>query len=226
MIDVKFKTAVMAPSKGEFGEILKKQFDWRNGLKYTGESEIVFADIKENVWWNRPLNSDVFVKQEEDGLWSYNLPLAWRQESAAWKANYNVLLNKDNLPVAGMIKINRHWTVDDFTKLKRLLIDGVYNALLKLGVSKDKLQQPGNDILYDGKKFFGVETIIKDGWFSINCFITLKYKPAKEVFDRLSGHFVKYKSITGIMEETELFTKEEFIEALTKELQSILATIE
>ena len=226
MIDVKFKTAVMAPSKGEFGEILKKQFDWRNGLKYTGESEIVFADIKENVWWNRPLNSDVFVKQEEDGLWSYNLPLAWRQESVAWKANYNVLLNKDNLPVAGMIKINRHWTVDDFTKLKRLLIDGVYNALLKLGVSKDKLQQPGNDILYDGKKFFGVETIIKDGWFSINCFITLKYKPAKEVFDRLSGHFVKYKSITGIMEETELFTKEEFIEALTKELRSILATIE
>ena len=78
MIDVKFKTAVMAPSKGEFGEILKKQFDWRNGLKYTGESEIFFADIKENVWWNRPLNSDVFVKQEEDGLWSYNLQLAWR----------------------------------------------------------------------------------------------------------------------------------------------------
>ena len=26
MIDVKFKTAVMAPSKGEFGEILKKPF--------------------------------------------------------------------------------------------------------------------------------------------------------------------------------------------------------
>ena len=226
MIDVKFKTAVMAPSKGETGEILKKQFGWRNGLKYDGENEIVFADIKENVWWNRPLNSDVFVKQEEDGIWSYNLLLAWRQESVAWKANYNVLLNKDNLPVAGMIKINRHWTVDDFTKLKRLLIDGVYNALLKLGVSKDKLQQPGNDILYDGKKFFGVETIIKNGWFSINCFITLKYKPAKEVFDRLSGHFVKYKSITGIMEETELFTKEEFIEALTKELKSILATIE
>ena len=226
MIDIKFKTAIMAPSESENPEILKKQFDWRNGIKYTGESEIVFADIKENVWWNRPLNSDVFVKQEEDGLWSYNLPLAWRQESVAWKANYNVLLNKDNLPVAGMIKINKHWTVDDFTKLKRLLIDGVYNALLKLGVSKDKLQQPGNDILYDGKKFFGLETIVKDGWFSIDCFITLRYKSAQEVFDRLSGHFVKYKSITGIMEETELFTKEEFIKVLTEELQSILATIE
>ena len=226
MIDIKFKTAIMAPSESENPEILKKQFDWRNGIKYTGESEIVFADIKENVWWNRPLNSDVFVKQEEDGLWSYNLPLAWRQESVAWKANYNVLLNKDNLPVAGMIKVNKHWTVDDFTKLKRLLIDGVYNALIKLGVSEDKLQQPGNDILYDGKKFFGLETIVKDGWFSIDCFITLRYKPAQEVFDRLSGHFVKYKSITGIMEETELFTKEEFIKVLTEELQSILATIE
>ena len=226
MIDIKFKTAIMAPSESKNPEILKKQFDWRNGIKYAGESEIVFADIKENVWWNRPLNSDVFVKQEEDGLWSYNLPLAWRQESVAWKANYNVLLNKDNLPVAGMIKINKHWTVDDFTKLKRLLIDGVYNALIKLGVSEDKLQQPGNDILYDGKKFFGLETIVKDGWFSIDCFITLRYKPAQEVFDRLSGHFVKYKSITGIMEETELFTKEEFIKVLTEELQSILATIE
>ena len=226
MIDIKFKTAIMAPSEGENPEILKKQFDWRNGIKYAGESEIVFADIKENVCWNRPLNSDVFVKQEEDGLWSYNLPLAWRQESVAWKANYNVLLNKDNLPVAGMIKINKHWTVDDFTKLKRLLIDSVYNALIKLGVNEDKLQQPGNDILYDGKKFFGIETIVKDGWFSIDCFITLRYKPAQEVFDRLSGHFVKYKSITGIMEETELFTKEEFIKVLTEELQSILATIE
>ena len=226
MIDIKFKTAIMAPSESENPEILKKQFDWRNGIKYAGESEIVFADIKENVWWNRPLNSDVFVKQEEDGLWSYNLPLAWRQESVAWKANYNVLLNKDNLPVAGMIKVNKHWTVDDFTKLKRLLIDGVYNALIKLGVSEDKLQQPGNDILYDGKKFFGLETIVKDGWFSIDCFITLRYKPAQEVFDRLSGHFVKYKSITGIMEETELFNKEEFIKVLTEELQSILATIE
>ena len=50
MTDIKFKTAIMAPSEGENPEILKKQFDWRNGIKYTGESEIVFADIKENVW--------------------------------------------------------------------------------------------------------------------------------------------------------------------------------
>ena len=226
MIDVKFKTAVMAPSAGENPEILKKQFDWRNGVRYDGDNEIVFADIKENVWWNRPLNSNVFVKQEDDGLWSYNLPLAWRQESVAWKANYNVLLNKDNVPVAGMIKIKSGWDHDEIDAIKRLLIDGVYNALLKLGVSKDRLQQPGNDILYDGKKFFGIETIIKDGWISLNCFITLKYKSAQEVFDRLTGHFVKYKSIAGIMEETELFTKEEFIKALEDEMKSILAKID
>ncbi len=226
MINVKFITGVMAPSAGENPEILKKQFDWRNGVRYEGDNEIGFADIKENVWWNRPLNSDVFVKQEEDGLWSYNLPLAWRQESVAWKANYNVLLNKDSIPIAGMIKIKSGWGHDEIDTIKHLLIDGVYNALLKLGVSKDRLQRPGNDILYDDKKFFGIETIIKDGWISLNCFITLKYKPAQEVFDRLTGHFVKYKSITGIMEETELFTKEEFIEALEDEIKSILAKID
>ena len=96
----------------------------------------------------------------------------------------------------------------------------------KLGFSLSYYDVNKLNILYEGKKFFGLETIVKDGWFSIDCFITLRYKPAQEVFDRLSGHFVKYKSITGIMEETELFTKEEFIKVLTEELQSILATIE
>jgi len=225
MLNVTFKTAVMQPSKNKNPEILKKQFAWRNGEKYIGDNEIVFADIKEPVWWNRPLNSDVFVKQEDDGLWSYNLPLAWRHESVAWKANYNVLLNKNNLPVAGMLKINPDWTVQELEKVNRLLIDSTYNALIKLGVNKDKLQQPDNDLLYNGKKFFGLELINKNGWLSIDCFITLKYKEEQELFDRLTGHFVKYKAITGILEETELFTKEQFIKALTEEMNSILNTI-
>ena len=225
MTKVKFSTAIMQPSAGLNPEILQQQFDWRNGKAYTGNNVLVFADIKENVCWNRPLNSDVFVKQEEDGLFSYNLSLAWRNETLAWKASYNVLLNKDNLPIAGMIKVNPDWTHSQIKALNRLMIDGVYNTLIRLGVDKNKLQQPNNDLLYEGKKFCGLEFINNGDWISIDCFLTLKYKEDKEVFDRLTGQFVKHKSIAGILEETELFTKEEFITVLTEELQELLAKI-
>lgn len=221
MKNITYLVAPMVPSKGINPEFIRLQFDWRNTGKYNGPSFIGIAEMEEPIWWNRPLESNTFVKKEADGIYSYNLPLAWQEKNMAWKANYNVLLNKFNVPVAGMIKINPAWTIKQKNMLKRSMIDGVYRALIKLGVPAENLTQPSNDLLYKGKKFFGVETIEKNGWFSMNCFITLRYTPEKDIFDRLTGTFVQRKEITGIIEETELFTREQFIKVLLDELKTI-----
>jgi hypothetical protein len=50
----------------------------------------------------------------------------------------------------------------------------------------------------------------------------MQYAPEKEIFDRLTGKYAQHRGITGIIEETNLFTKEQFIDTLIEELQTIL----
>jgi lipoate-protein ligase A len=177
--------------------------------------------MQEPIWWHRPINPDNLVKQEADGLYSYNLPLIGQ----AFKAGYNILLNKNSIPIAIMIKMNPKWTAEQISYLYNSTFEAVYQSLIALGVDPAKLDNPRNDLLYNGKKFMGIESMDRDGWFSANCFITLQYTPEKMVFDRLTGKHALARGITGIIEETSLFTKEELIKMLETKFKEILAKL-
>jgi hypothetical protein len=55
--------------------------------------------------------------------------------------------------------------------------------------------------------------------------ITLFYRPEEKIFKRLTGKYALKRQITGIIEETNLFTKEQFIELFMTNLQEYINSL-
>lgn len=223
MHNIKISIQTLAPSKNEHSTLIPRQYLWRTEHKFIGENEIGIADIQEPIWWNRPLTSDIFCKQEDDGLYSYNLPF-WEGEKRAFKTGYNVLLNKNSVPIAVHLQIDDTWTDEQRTYLDDMVDCCLYNTLIELGVFAEDLNLPRNDFYWRTKKFACGEKIFKDNVFTQNTIVTLRMQPEKEIFDRLTGKYAHAKEITGIIEEVPGITKAKFIEVLIKHLQSYVDT--
>ena len=178
--------------------------------------------ITDHVWIPIRL-IDVFLKQESDGIYSLNFPYFGGDND--FKAQYNSLLNVGCVPVAIQLKYEDFEKPVDQTKLLAMPVNVVRQTLIDLGVDKDSLESVHNDLLYCGRKFMGVETIFKNNQCSINFMVTLFYKPEESIFKRLTGKYALKRQITGIIEETNLFTREEFTEKLMKNLGDFLATV-
>jgi len=214
MKDIEIKVFTLAPSKGITPDIIYQQFEWRKTCQFNGKEIIGIGDVQEPIWWNRPFKSDVLIKQEADSLYSYNLPFMYRRNSE--KTKYNLLVNKNSVPLMIQIKINPNWRQSRYNYLNNSFsMTAVYKTLIDLGVNKEKLKLVNNDIEYDNKKFMGTESAIYGGWFGSASVITLRFSEEKEIFDRLTGKYTGHRNICGIQEETgDLFTKEQFIERL------------
>ena len=98
-------------------------------------------------------------------------------------------------------------TIDDIEEITSLIC-----AQFKKLVENNGL----NKLLYDGKKFVGDESAFKDNIFIETTVITLNYSNEKEIFDKLTGEHALKRGITGIIEETNSFSREQFIEIFTK----------
>lgn len=217
-----FKLSVLpvAPSKGINPPLLQEQFDWRKTKVFKGPlNQINIGDVKECFWWNRPPESDTLVKIDNEGLYSYNLPYIGNLEKTFYKTGYNILVTPNTIPIISHIQINPNWGVKEISILTKLNSAAVYDTLVELGVDKTKLKQVKNDILYEGKKFMGVENRLEAGVFSEDIVLTLKYTPEKHLFEKLTGEFALRRGIIGIMEETNCFTKEQFLQTLIKNIQ-------
>jgi lipoate-protein ligase A len=149
-------------------------------------------------------------------MYSYNLPHYSGEDS--FKTQYNYLLNKHSVPIAIHIKLDDTWTAEDKQLLSRMCQTCVYETLLELGVSKDDLATPKNDLMFQGRKFAGVEHAGSGDVYSENMAITLQVLPEQEIFQRLKGKYALRRPITGISEEVPSVTKEAFIEELIKKI--------
>lgn len=226
MNNFKFSILEVCPSKDVNPQIIKDQFKWRKDWKFNSEyNMIAFGDVKECFWWNRPVNPKELVKIEADGLYSYNLPYIG-PTNRMYKTEYNILVTPNTIPIVTHIKINPKWTFEQITKLEWLMSDSIYNTLIELGVDSTKLKRIHNDLLYDGKKFVGIEQKTANGVFSQDIILTLKYKPEEDVFKRLTGKYALSRGIIGIMEETNCFTREQFIEKLKEKILIFINTLE
>ena len=209
----------LQPSANEHS-IIHNLFIWRTEKKFVGENRIDIMDIKEPIWWNRPYTSDVFCKLEDDGLYSYNLPIASGENS--FKTKYNYLLNKQSIPIVLHIQLDDTWTDDDKYVLSRMCQTCVYEALLDLGVSKEDLSVPKNDLLFQGRKFVGIEQASADNVHSEALCVTLAVSSEEDIFARLTGQYARKRPITGISEEVPSVTKEAFIERLIERLHAYI----
>lgn len=210
----------MVPSKNLIPEIMYNQYDFRQGGNYSGDNSLIIASLDEPIWWNRPATSDTFLKLENDGIYSFNLPYFGQVKD--FKTEYNTLLNVHSIPIAVQIKLDSDINEDLLHKLKHLPIKTVYQTLLDLGVNSTLLKCSRNDLLFNGKKFMGIETIVKNDWLSLNFIITLHYTPEEAIFKRLTGKYALSRGITGIIEETNLFTKDQFIDKLLSHISLYL----
>lgn len=220
---VKVNVVGLQPSQGKHWNLVQ-QYLWRTKGIFEGDNEIYICDTLEPIWWNRPLVSEYFVKLEDDGLWSYNLPLL--ENIPRYKTNYNSLLARNTIAYSAHIKLDETWTEEEIKRLYTLSFDVLYDSLLELGVDKDKLQVTGNDFNYNGKKFAGIERMLKDNVFTENFVITLKVLPEKDIFDRLTGKYVKNKPLTGIEEEVHNVTKYKVIEKMYEKITAFLKEID
>ena len=100
-----------------------------------------------------------------------------------------------------------------------MLTYAVLNALYDLGAPREKIALVNNDILYDGKKFVGDEQRLDGQYFTENMVITLNYTKEAELFNRLTGKYALMRGICGIIEETNCFTKEQFIDAIISNIK-------
>lgn len=215
---IDFKIQILSPSKQLTPQIIYDQYNWRQTHCYTGVSTIQLGDVKEPIWWNRPLKSDTAVKLEQDGLYSYNLP--YINDHFFSKTSHNLLVGQGSVPLIVMIKMNTAWTIKQRNLLKNFIRQAVYDALIELGVSKEKLHTPNNDMLYEGKKFMGFESKEHGGWFGAAAVITLNYSQEEKIFKRLTGENAFKRPICGIQEEANnIFTKQQFIDTLLKHLK-------
>lgn len=224
MKNLTIETCEFNPRKNIIPKIMYIQMDWKNNSTTRNDSLIQVPLLEEPLWWNRPLKSDTLIKLEEDGLYSVNMPLM--HDIGDYKSNYNTLLAVNTVPIAIHLKIDPSWTEEQISNLFIMTRQCTRNALVRLGVDESHLAYVHNDILYDNKKFMGAECGIKAGMYSENTVITMRYKPEEEVFDRLKGRYAKSRKITGIIEETELFTQAQFIDMLFDEIKKFLATYE
>lgn len=214
--NIKVSIQQLAPSQSKH-TIIPNQFIWRTEKKFIGENEIVIGDNQEAIWWNRPLTSDVMCKLEDDGLYSYNLPF-WQGDRLLFKTEYNVLLNKNSVPIAIHIRIDETWTEEQKQLLKNMLSKCLYDTLLDLNVEDSNLTYTGNDVYFKGRKFACSEQILEDSVFTQNTIITILAIPEKDIFARLTGKYAHAKTITGIAEEVPSITKEAFINKLYEKL--------
>lgn len=226
MNNFEFTILEVAPSKNINPKIIQEQFNWRKTLDFESDkNQIAFGDVKECLWWNRPLNPKQLVELESDGLYSYNLPYIGPKDKL-YKTNYNILVTPNTIPIVTHIKINPNWTFNQITQLENLMINSIYDTLVELGVDRAKLKKLGNDILYEDKKFVGFEQKTANGVFSQDIILTLKYKPEEKVFKRLTGKYALARGIVGIQEETNCFTREQFIEKLKEKILTFINTLE
>ena len=224
MEKIEYAIEPMIVSKDIIPYIMREQYKFRQTGDFNHNSMVVIADLEEPIWWNRPEVSEVFSKKEDDGLYSLNFPYFDPVTvQIRYKVEYNTLLNAGCVPVAMQLRIGKTFKASDINALRLLPVNVVYNTLIELGVSQESLKIVHNDLLCNGKKFMGVETIIKNNWISLNFMVTLFYKEEEAIFQRLTGKYALVRGITGVIDETHLFTKEEFVTALMKNLRKELA---
>ena len=223
MKDVKVYKVGLQPSQGKHWNLVQ-QYLWRTTGIFEGDNEVYICDTLEPIWWNRPIVSEYFVKLEDDGLWSYNLPLL--DNIPRYKTSYNSLLARNTIAYSTHIKLDDSWTEKQRKQLYNLSFNVLHDCLIELGVDPTKLNQTGNDFSYNGKKFAGAEKIIQNDVYTENFVITLKVLPEKDIFDRLTGKYVKNKPLTGIEEEVHNVTKEKLIDMMYEKITKFFETLD
>lgn len=147
------------------------------------------------------------------------------QAVESYKTGYNLLLGLNCVPIAIQIKLPENFSEEQLEKLKAAGVEAILSTLVKYNVPQQDIMQINNDVLYKKKKFVAEEHTVRNGVFTENIIVTLQYEPEKELFAKLTGEYALVRGITGIIDEEQFFTKEQFIETFEENYKNIIQNI-
>lgn len=189
---------------------------------FDGGNFFYIWDFKESCYFNRPLEEKEVFTFDPRGLMGMN----WRFigkgiPELEWKQKCDLLLPRHGFNTTVKVKFDSFWTDERQKALDALTFSTIMRVVKEHG-GDGHIEQIGNDLLYDGRKFAGKEWMfVQNVGYIENTVVTCEYLPEKEYFERLYHH-PEERQITGISEELPSVTKELLMLELSKAIASLL----
>lgn len=183
--------------------------------KFSGKNFYYIIDVKKSFYFNRPLTEEPLFKKDPRGLMSLN----WRfigidNPDMLWKQKCDLLLPEHGFVIMTQVVFDKYWTEEQQEQLDNFTLKSIQEIILDHGGDPNKLEQSGNDLLYNGKKFCGKEWLfVKNLGYIENTVVTCMYEPEKNWFNQLYHH-KNERVITGITEEVPECTKNVLLKGL------------
>lgn len=205
------------PSKGKMA-CIKDFINLRNGTKCVDESCIYIILLNESFFYQRVDDySEVrrFV-YDEDGMLHVNFPNPFK-DSKEDKDKSNMFFPKGSIGIIMHIR-NKDLKDEDASKVLTFMKNGIFE-IVKKRTTLEHLAKVGNDIFFDGKKFYGEEITGTDECYSISSITTCNFKDNEYWFDKLIGK--GNYAITGITDELPEVTQEVIAQELYEKAKNI-----
>lgn len=203
-------------------ETLKAMQQCRLNGNFNGPDFFYIWDFKESCFFNRPLEEKEIFTEDPRGLMGMN----WRFigkgiKELEWKHKCDLLLPEHGFNTTVKIKFDSSWKPEKQKTLDDLTFSTIIRVVEEHG-GKGHIQQIGNDLLYNGKKFAGKEWLfLQDIGYIENTVVTCEYEPEKIWFKKLYHHPGE-RQITGITEELPSVTKEMLMTEINKEIMALI----
>lgn len=189
---------------------------------FDGGNFFYIWDFKESCYFNRPLEEkEVFTLDSRD-LMGMN----WRFigkgiPELEWKQKCDLLLPQHGFNTTVKVKFDSFWNDERQKALDELTFSTIIHTVKENG-GDGHIEQVGNDLLYDGRKFAGKEWMfIQNIGYIENTVVTCEYLPEKQYFDKLYHHTGE-REITGITEELPTVTKELLMLEISRAVADLL----
>lgn len=182
----------------------------------SGEDFFRIQTYKESMFFNRPFEEVELFSPDPRGLNSVNwIFIGKDRKDLSYKMKQDLLLPHHGFTLTCKVLFDDSWTEEEKEELDSFSMKTLMDIILENGGDPNLLEQKGNDLLYQGRKFCGQEWKFSNKFYIENTVITTEYLPEKQWFDKLY-HYKGEKQITGITEEVPGVTKELLINELIK----------
>ena len=189
---------------------------------FDGENFFYIWDFKQSCYFNRPFEEKDVFTPDPRGLMGMNWQFIGKGiPELEWKQKCDLLLPEHGFNTTVKVKFDSSWTDEKQKALDELTFSTIIRVV-KEHDGEGHIQQIGNDLLYDGRKFAGKEWMfIQNVGYIENTVVTCEYLPEKLYFDKLFHH-PKEKQITGITEELPAVTKELLMTEINKAVDTLI----
>lgn len=165
--------------------------------------------VDQSMFFNRHIEQVPLFNHDPRGLDSIDMTfIGAGVPELAHKLKQDLVLPKHGFMILSKVFFANQWSEEDMKALDNFTMTTLKQIVIDHGGDPTLIEQQGNDLMYNGKKFCGKEwKFLPPYGYIENTVVTTEYLPEKKWFDQLY-HYPGEKTITGITEEVRNCTKE------------------